>query len=121
MSVTTEFGKPVSLFCQLVLPQNQASSNLVKLNKIAWYKNNILTGREQTPLDTVLPNINLTMDSPSDGGTYTCRLFLTLGLQREYDINGTVEVRSKYSIMVDADDNEILRITKIRGLSFIRT
>ncbi|KAK3733286.1 hypothetical protein QZH41_011137, partial [Actinostola sp. cb2023] len=109
-SVTTEFGKPVTLMCNLT---NQGNKFRVSLNKIAWYKNNELTGKEVTHLqDEKLQNINLEINEPEDGGTYTCRLYTTLQFSRTYIVNGQIFVQIAPKFLVkDAqlDDNEIIR------------
>ena len=93
-------GDNIVIFCNLTERGNEYST---LLKRISWYKDGRLLESvrhpdpdAKDPLDFLGPR-NLTNVGVQDGGKYTCRLVVMLRLIKEYIVEDTTVIKSKYN------------------------
>ena len=93
-------GDNIVIFCNLTERGNEYST---PLKRISWYKDGRLLESvrhpdpdAKDPLDFLGP-LNLTNVGVQDGGKYTCRLVVKLRHIKEYIVEDTTVIKSKYN------------------------
>ena len=93
-------GDNIEIFCNLT---ERGNENNTPLKRISWYKDGRLLESVRNPdpdaeqQNDFLPPLKLENAGVQDGGTYKCRLEVKLRNVREYTVEDTTVLKSKYN------------------------
>ena len=99
-SILLDPGDNIKIFCNLTERGNEYST---PLKRISWFKDGRLLETVRNPdpdaeqQNDFLPPLELENVGFQDGGTYTCSLVVKLRNIKEYIVNDTTVIKSKYN------------------------